>query len=274
MFLQEVEKGIQGGNKGLLTGLPAISNAINNLQDGEYHVVGGMKKTGKNKFIHFFYIVMPYLMNPNTIDWIYYSLEMPLHKVQAQVLSLILYIKHKEIISEAQIFSKGEYKLTPEQHALVKQVYAEDIEPLFGKYTEDGVLITPGRILFINKSNPTGINKTLRNYFEARGRYEENTIQVERNGRIEQIKSKKYIREDGRNTITIIDHSGKVSKERGFNTKENIDKLSEYLLNLRNDFKGLYVLLSQFNRGLSSVERLKFAGELLQPTAEDFKSTG
>jgi len=72
----------------------------------------------------------------------------------------------------------------------------------------------------------------------------------------------------------ILDHVGLLKRERGFTKKDNIDKMSEYFVFLRNMCKFTIVVASQFNRDLGKVDRLKFSGEDLQPTREDFKDTG
>ena len=43
-----------------------------------------------------------------------------------------------------------------------------------------------------------------------------------------------------------------------FNIKENIDKMSEYGIGLRNIFGLTFFFISQFNQGLSSVDRQRF----------------
>jgi hypothetical protein len=65
-----------------------------------------------------------------------------------------------------------------------------------------------------------------------------------------------------------------MKKEKGYSKKENIDKLSEYAVILRNTFSFVPVLVSQFNREIGKTDRLKFSGEELQPSIEDFKDTG
>jgi len=65
-----------------------------------------------------------------------------------------------------------------------------------------------------------------------------------------------------------------LKKEKGLSKKENIDKLSQYMVFFRNRCKFSPVVVSQFNRSIGSTERLKFNGEQLKPTLEDFKDTG
>ena len=75
-------------------------------------------------------------------------------------------------------------------------------------------------------------------------------------------------------TVCITDHVGLLKKERGYTKKDNIDKHSEYMVFFRNIFKLTIIDVSQFNRDLGKIDRLKFSGDALSPTAEDFKDTG
>lgn len=61
--------------------------------------------------------------------------------------------------------------------------------------------------------------------------------------------------------------------ERGFTLKQNIDKISEYIVGCRNMFNMTFYIVAQFNQGLSSVERMKFKGVDISPQQTDFKDS-
>ena len=73
--------------------------------------------------------------------------------------------------------------------------------------------------------------------------------------------------------IIILDHLLLLKKERGFSDKEVIDKASEYMVELRNMFNVSCIFISQFNDGLSSIDRAKFKGVDISPQITDFKSS-
>lgn len=52
--------------------------------------------------------------------------------------------------------------------------------------------------------------------------------------------------------IIVLDHLLLLKKERGFSDKEVIDKMSEYMVELRNMFNVSGIFISQFNDGLIS----------------------
>jgi len=76
-------------------------------------------------------------------------------------------------------------------------------------------------------------------------------------------------------TMVIGDHLGKHSSQKGLTTKKQIiDAVSE-----RNaDFRDIYgyspIAVSQFNRAIGDVQRMKFSDGDLSPQIEDFKDTG
>lgn len=73
--------------------------------------------------------------------------------------------------------------------------------------------------------------------------------------------------------ILIGDHLALLSIERGFTLKENLDKISEYSVRLRNLFGMTIIWLQQFNQGLNSVERAKFKGVDISPQQSDYKDS-
>jgi hypothetical protein len=76
-------------------------------------------------------------------------------------------------------------------------------------------------------------------------------------------------------TIVIADHVGKFSAQKGLGTKKDIiDKASEYNADFRDVFGYSPVALSQFNRGVGGIDRIKYSGADLSPQIEDFKDTG
>lgn len=277
-FLQEVDRGIEGYYTGLVSGMPRLSKAINNIQKGTYYVLGAQQKTGKTAFLDHFFILQPYLLNPNAkVKWIYFSYEIDRINKMAKWVAYLMYVKHGIRCDLNYILSKGDNQLSPEHRKLVEEIYNNEIVDLFGKYDKYGKKISEGKIDFFDeKENPTGIRNYILNYAKKNGEIIYEDYETEVDGKIV-VKQKiaGYIEDDPEQmTIIIIDHMGLLRKERGFNDKQNIDKMSQYLVELRNKFRFSSIAVSQFNRDLGKTERLKFSGEQLQPTMEDFKNTG
>lgn len=264
-FIKEVEQGIQGKNKGLPGGLPRFDKFTNNIQKGTFYVVGAQVKCGKTAWIDYRFILNPYLSGNQNIKWIYFSYEIDKVEKMAKWCAFFMYHKYKILCDSNYILSRGENILSQEHKKLVQEIYETDLLPLFSKidFIED-------------KSNPTGIYQYLMQYARDNGEFIKEKYSISENEKT--IQKERIIGYKENNpdlyTIIILDHIGLMRRERGFTKKENIDKMSEYFVWLRNICKFTPVAISQFNRDLAKIERLKFSGENLQPTVEDFKDTG
>jgi hypothetical protein len=85
---------------------------------------------------------------------------------------------------------------------------------------------------------------------------------------------KKYFPEHPNHyTQVVVDHLGKLSQERGFSAKETIDKVSEYLSDSRDWFGFSPTPISQFNRAIGDVNRIKLYKGDLSPQLEDFEGS-
>jgi KaiC/GvpD/RAD55 family RecA-like ATPase len=261
-LLEEVKKGIEGKYKGLNSGLPRFDKFIGGIQRGTYYVLGAQQKTGKTSFIDQWCLIEPYLKGEENIVWVYFSYEISEIEKKAKIAAYIINKLYNIRTSSSEILSRGHYKITPDLLKVVEEVNEKYIEPLFN-----------GNLHFYeDRENPTGIYNKIMDVARKYGEFKYETYMSN-----EGVKRKPvgYVPKD-KNLyfIIVIDHVGLVNLERGYTKKENIDKLSSYMVILRNRFNFTPIVVSQFNRGLSKTDRLKFNGNLLKPTAEDFKDTG
>jgi len=278
MFLKEVDDGIAGRNTGLITSLKKLSKFINNIQKKTYYVIGANQKTGKTAFSDFLFILGPYVMNKNlNVKYIYFSFEIDLIEKMAKFCAFFMDYKYGIYCDSNYILSRGEDKLSLEHRKLVQDIYNNELVDLFGEYDEEGNLIKEGKIIFFqDKLNPEGIRKYLLNYASNIGKFIYSKYNINENGKsIEKQKIAGFVEKDSKLfTFIIVDHVGLLKRERGFSKKENIDKFSEHMVFFRNVCKFSPIAISQFNRDLGKIDRLKFSGEDLQPSIEDFKDTG
>lgn len=284
-FLKVVEEGLKGINQGIPAGLPSFDKAVYNTQHKKIIGVVGSPKSGKTAMMLQRYIVSPFLAGAN-IKWVWYSLEMSKEQIIARLTSMFGNIHSKKEykegkstviyrISEAKILGMGEERLSPDEFEFVKRIVSIYIDPLMGTEDSEGNVITPGRIEFIEDrtvSNPTGIHKYLMKIAKDNGTflYEKYTTTEGDKQRL-----KGYIPSNDTKIWVIIDHLGLMKKEKGFTKKDNIDKMvDDYAVGLRNLCGFTFILLSQLNRGIKALDRIKFSGEELQPSTEDIKDSG
>lgn len=275
-----VQEGLKGRNKGISGGLTRFDKFTNNIQKGRYDVIGALQKTGKTAFVDHRYVLQPYLSGYKNIHWKYYSYEVDLENKLAKYCAYLMYYKYDIVCDSNYILGKGEYAglLSEDHQNLVNEISDNELVELFGEYDENGKQLTKGMIDFHqDKNNPTGIQNELISYAKEHGEFITEKYQTQDDNGTPILKERivGYKENDSDlYTIIILDHAGLLRKERGFNKKDNIDKMSEYFVWFRNICKFTPVILSQFNRDLGKIDRLKFSGEDLQPSMEDFKDTG
>lgn len=262
-FLEEVRRGKLGLNKGLPIGLKKLGKEIDGLQKATNYLIGGETGTGKTAFVDHCFVLEPsleVLNNPNFKLKIFYeSYEIDKIRKLAKFVSNIIYRDTQRITSFKELLSRGDYNI-PNDIDILLPHYEDKVENLFRNIIE----------IEDHKNHPTGIKIKVEDYMLAHGKFEEVEV-ISDNG--EQIKQKIYVPNDpDLVVILIIDHIGLMRREKGYTKKENIDRMSDYCIQLRNVYGVSCVLISQFNRNLSDIDRQRF--KEVQPQLDDFKDTG
>ena len=171
-FLAKVRKNkISEVSGGLKSALTKFSNFTNNIQKETYIAVGGMKKSGKTAFVDFYYLLMPYILNPTAkIKWFYFSGEISRIKKMAKFAAFFMLFKYNKIVTPAYILSLGNNKISDDDEKLVQEIYSNELVDLFGVWDSRGKLIKEGKIYFCeDKVNPTAIRSILLTHFYANG---------------------------------------------------------------------------------------------------------
>ncbi len=307
-FIQEFKNGQEGKNLGLPVGLRTLDLAINGLQRRKIISVAAAPKVGKSLLTLQAFIIYPYLHsveNNVDVDFIVYSLEMGLNDVRYRTAAFFFYYdygikdfeyngktytlspnyllgKEKDEDSYEMIGNRKVQKIikVSDYHKkILKEIYINRIIPMFGEYNGNS-LVKPGKIKLIVDtvdSNPTGVRNYLLNLAKDNGKflYEDyvttnNTgqkIKKQRLSGYEPNNPKKY-------TIVLIDHVRKLPIERGFTLKQNIDKMLEYEVQLRNLCNFTFINVIHLNRQIVEVNRMKYSKETLFPIPEDIKDSG
>ena len=301
-LIEEFKKGQSGGNKGLPMGdgLANVSKAVNGVQKGRMYGFAGASKSGKSTVVDYAMVLEPFLYsilseNKTNTKWIYFSFELNRISKEFDFATFFLYhdfgiekIKLEEgityttknhtsnIIDLSPDYLRGRLqddngdtiKVKEEIQEALKVVYENRIIPLFGEYDAYGNQIKKGLITFVtNKDNPTGIYKYLLDYARNRGAFVNDSKTANR------ITS--YIPNDeNEHIIIIVDHMRKILLERGFQMKQAVDKMSEYLCDIRDWCNYTVVPIIHTNRDITSIDNIRFAKDELYPTSEHLKDTG
>lgn len=259
---QRIQDGINGQYEGLCNGLSRINKYLFGIQKGCYYLLGGMSGTFKTTLAD--YMVLNAIEDAKDkgikLHIFYYSYEIDELTKKCNFLSVLAFKKYGREISPEKIKGLGDNRLTTEEHEVIKSLIPE-IDELFNQ------------IHFKFKSeNPTGIRNELFAFAEVKGTwtYQEYT---DKEGIKKRAKHKWTPNNIKEQFLVVLDHLYLLKKERGFDTKQVIDKYSEYCISLKNTFGFTFINIQQFNQGLSSVDRAKFKGVDLSPQQTDFKDT-
>lgn len=262
-FYEAVEAGIEGKNEGIPLSLPRIGKHVN-IRKALTFLVGGYTGSAKTSFLDDVFVLSPfewYLENKDRCDIklkiVYWSMERRAQFKLARWHCRRIFLDHGIIVPMNKILGwiRKEERLNKDEHDLVL-MYRDYFKELFSLLT-----------LVDYPQNPTGI----RNFFYHKDR----PAYMDKEGKIEEIDeyNKVFIPNDP-NVIylNLYDHIGLSRGEKELATKKDVvDKICADSRHLR-DFYGMTnVQLSQFNREISNVSRLK--DKEVEPRLEDFSNS-
>jgi len=278
--------------------LERVGNIYNTVQ-GRYTLIGSNSGTGKTAFVDDTLILKPYnwLLKTKSklhFEALYFSMERQARFKLAKFASWKLYNDKGIRISADTILGYTPYrKLSTNENKLV-----ESFKPWMDNLLElvdikDGAKSVAEVSLDIdNLRKRLGVLITADNdtvYFNGKARLKfGDQFKDTKRGKIKVVrfkykdKSYELVQNDKRfvahnpNSIVyiVIDHIGKVKLD-GYNTKKQaIDALDELLSEARDVYNFNPVVISQFNRSISDITRMKYAKGNLEPMVEDFKETG
>lgn len=260
MSFQDLAKAVKSGLDGRNSGIPMGFNRLNRyigIRKSIYTLVGGLTGSGKTSFIDDAYVLNPF-------DWslseagkasgiklkiIYRSMERSRTYKMAKWVSRKIFLDHGIILSVPKLLGWTD-RMTNDEHDLFL-TYRDYVGEM-----DECITIIDG------PDNPIGIAKHLKKIAEENG-----TIIDEGDyNRIYQPNNDDAI------TLVIIDHIGLLKTTKDHPTKKAaIDKMSDELRYAR-DFYGFSpVVVSQFNRDISNIMRLKNGD--VEPRLEDFKES-
>lgn len=261
-LLHEIDKGVQGLNTGLPHGYDRLVEYIPNIQKGTYYLVGGELGSGKSALTNDMFVYRPldwYLANKDKTDIKlkikYYSFEISKRDMGFKALARKIYLEYGILLDINYILSKGRNKISTEHYDLVRKNlgYIDELNSIIDIHdlpkNPTGIW---NDMLEYAMDNGTGIEKVSDGNFRFNGDYKPNDTNL--------------------HTLIVVDHVGLTRKEREFNKKEVIDKLSEYMIILRNKCGFSPVLVQQLNRSISSSDRFKL--DRVEPQLSDFKESG
>lgn len=301
-FIERFKQGQLGKNKGLDLGpgLEKISKAINGLQKGMLYGVAAAPKVGKSTIVDSGFVIGPILYalaNNIKIRYTYFSYEIDRISKEYDFACFFLAYDHqiKEVHLPIGILHDGKSTIEISSDYLLGKlqddnnntilidpvikdklqiVYDERIAVIFGRYSTEGEQLTKGIIDFVEeKENPTGVRNFILDYAKRYGQFK----YVEFRGS-DGKKAKRIVGYQPNDpevyNIFVMDHLRKLNPERGFQTKQTVDKMIEYQVELRNWCEYSFIDIIHLNRSMADVQRGKMMGDMLYPNSDDIKDTG
>ncbi len=261
-FRERIKEGIEGKYSGLNNGLKRINQYLFGVQRGCYYLLGGLSGAAKTTFVDFMLInaIEDAESKGIPINVFYYSLEIDEITKKANWLSVLIYNKYNIIITPEKIKGLGDFRLTKDEQEIVNSEI-EYLEHLWSKIH-----------WIFDRAYPTGLYKSMWDFMSKRGTFEYEPY-IDELGNEKQRIVRFINNNPDEYNIVVADHIAKFSTEKGCTLKDNLDKLSDHAVSLRNLFHITFIYLQQFNQGLNAVDRQKFKAADISPTQGDFRDS-
>ncbi len=253
----KIDSGKLGLNKGLPHGFNRLVEFIPGIQQSTYYLIGAESSVGKSAFVNNSFVFNPidyYIANKHKIDLKlkihYYSFEISKEMMLYKAACRKIWMDYGILLDVNYVLSRGKYKISDEHYELVIKSldYFDEMEDIL--YIQD------------IPENPTGIFHKELVYASNNG-----------SGLVDNKLSGDYVPNDPNlYTLIVVDHISLIKKERGFQTKDLIDKLSEYMIILRNKLGFTPVIIQQLNRASNDPVRMKMGK--MEPMLSDYKDSG
>lgn len=235
-----------------------LSNSFPGIEQAKYYLISGGPKAAKTQITNYLFVYTPILYafeHPEKlrVKIFYFPLEETPENITLRFMSYLLYtLSGKQIrLSPMDLKSTNADKILDEE---ILDILKSDEYQKILKFYEDNVL-------FIAERNPTGIYKTIKDYADKNGtihrkkikitnKETDNTEEIEAFDYYEPADKKEYV-------IVITDHVSLLNQERGMNLRETINKYSEYMMIIRNNYHYIPVCVQQQSTETSSLEAFK-----------------
>lgn len=252
------EKVLSGGVNCIPSPFKKFRKDFVGIEQKKYYLITAHEKSGKTQMFSylFLYTALDYAyMHPDRIRLkvFYYPLEEDEQSIVLRYMSYLLFtLSGKRIrISPADLESTNEEHVLPEN--ILTLLQTEEYKRRFEFFEQC--------VQFMDSTNPSGVWFDLNAYADSHGK----SIMVDEeytNRDTGEIKKRKkfdhYEPDDPDEYVLIaIDHVSLLSQERGKNLRETINKLSEYMVQLRNKFGYTPIVIQQQSTETADLEAFK-----------------
>lgn len=252
------EKVLNGGVNCIPSPFSRFRSDFVGIEQKKYYLITAHEKSGKTQMFSFLflYTALDYAYNnPDKVRLkiFYYPLEEDVQSIVLRYMSYLLYVlSNKTIrISPSDLESTNEKKVLPE--GILDLLKTEEYAKRF-KFFEDS-------IEFMESTNPSGVWFDLNYYADSHGKsiFKEEEYVNRDTGELKKHKRFDHYEPDDPDeyVMIVVDHVSLLSQERGKTLRETINKLSEYMVNLRNKFSYIPVIVQQQSTETADLEAFK-----------------
>lgn len=234
-----------------------FKNVWPGFQMGKYICVTANQKIGKTKLCDFIFLyeTIDFLLKNDNVraKILYFCLEESPRKKYIDFLSHLLFRLDKITISNSNLESVD--KDFPVDPDILELFNTERYQRYIKKFEEV--------VSFYNISNPTGINKTCRQYAEQHGKYNHvNYTTIGPDGKEVQLTKldpiNPYTPDDSEEyRIVILDNYANLTTESGMNKRETIEKMSKYFISLRDQLNYTIIAIQHQAQAQEGIENFK-----------------
>lgn len=252
------EKVLKGGVNCIPSPFKRFRRDFVGIEQKKYYLITAHEKSGKTQMFSFLflYTALEYAYShPDKIRLkvFYYPLEEDEQSIVLRYMSYLLFTLSKKNIR----ISPADLESTNEEHVLSEDVLrllqTEEYQKRFAFFEKS--------IEFMESTNPSGVWFDLNNYAEAHGKsiYKEEEYQNRDTGEMKKRKKFDHYEPDDPDeyVLIVVDHVSLLSQERNKTLRETINKLSEYMVTLRNKFNYTPVIIQQQSTETADLEAFK-----------------
>jgi hypothetical protein len=247
-YLAQLRRGISGQETGLSNGLTHINRYIYGTHKARYYLIGAESGVGKTTIADFMFIFNTWRsakLEGRKIKIFYCSFEISKLEKLFRWTSYYIFILYGIRLPSDYIQGRIKGNLPGDQHRkMILHAYSE-IQKMMEdiKVLEDTV-------------HPTAIFDSMVHHFEEYGTVDRSPVSEEDSKKGKKGYVKGYTEKDPTMvTILVIDHLALIGHERQLDTKGAMDKMSKYMIVLRNIFRCTGVFIQQFSTDMMATYR-------------------
>lgn len=239
-------------------GLPRFENVVPGIMQKKYYLVTANSGIGKTQFTDAFFMYRPidFVLNTETdikLKIFYYSLEVDKESKIIQGIARKIYYDYNMVIPFNKILSMNKHRISEVEYSIISSTkdYFEKLEDFV--YIYDSTM------------NPYGIFKQMVDYAKSHGTIHKKMItkkiRDEVSGEIREEQQEIFDYYTPNNpkeyVIIIVDHAALLNPEQGLSIKGTIEKHSNNMVQLRNNFGFIPVLIQQQAAAMEELDTYK-----------------